>query len=73
MRKIPKTVSAQDFERGVFNHLGANVSAGTEGVSVGVATTITPYLELSAGVNFFPSVKVDGDKADVAAGHIMQT
>lgn len=62
-------ISAQDFERGVFNHLGANVSAGTEGVSVGVATTITPYLELSAGVNFFPSVKIDGD-VNINAGQI---
>ena len=63
------TVSAQDFERGVFNHFGANVSAGTEGISVGVATTITSYLELSAGVNFFPSVKVDGD-VNINAGQI---
>ena len=55
------TVSAQDIERGIFNHLGANAALGTEGISLGLATTITPYLELSAGVNFFPSAKINGD------------
>ena len=58
------TASAQydnDIERGVFNHLGANASVGLEGFSLGVATCITPYLELGAGVNFFPSAKIKGD------------
>lgn len=55
------TVSAQEFERGIFNRLGANAAVGTEGISLGLATCITPYLELSAGVNFFPSAKAKGD------------
>ena len=58
------TASAQydnDIGRGVFNHLGANASVGLEGFSLGVATCITPYLELGAGVNFFPSAKIKGD------------
>ena len=55
------TVSAQEFERGIFNRLGANAAVGTEGFSFGLATCITPYLELSAGVNFFPSAKAKGD------------
>ena len=54
-------VSAQDFERGIFNHLGANVSVGTEGVGLGIAAPCTDYLELGFGINFFPNVKVNGD------------
>ena len=53
--------SAQDFERGTFNHLGANVGIGTEGISVGVAAPLTEYLEFGFGVNFMPSIKVDGN------------
>ena len=56
------SVLAQEtVERGIFNHLGLNVSASTEGIGVGVATPITDYLELSAGVNFMPSIKIKGD------------
>lgn len=59
------SASAQEWwdniERGVFNHLGLNVSAGTEGIGVGIAAPITDYLELSAGVNFMPSIKIKGD------------
>lgn len=55
------TASAEDFERGVFNHLGANVAVGTEGIGVGVATSLTNYLELGFGVNIMPGIKVDGD------------
>lgn len=56
------SVSAQsEFKRGVFNHIGLNVSASTEGIGVGVATPITNYLELSAGVNIMPSIKIKGD------------
>ncbi|WP_028903862.1 MULTISPECIES: hypothetical protein [unclassified Prevotella] len=56
------TASAQEsYERGVFNHVGLNVSASTEGIGVGVAAPITDYLELSAGVNFMPGIKIKGD------------
>lgn len=46
---------------GIFQHFGANVGVGTEGISIGVATPITNYLEASFGVNFMPGIKVDGD------------
>ena len=52
------SVFSQDIERGVFNHLGVNASIGTEGFSIHAATPITQYLELSAGVNFMPGIKV---------------
>lgn len=54
-------VSAQDYERGIFNHLGANLSVGTEGIGVGIAAPCTDYLEFGLGINFFPNVKVKGD------------
>ena len=50
-----------DFDRGVFNHVGLNASIGTEGIGVGVAAPITDYLELGFGVNFMPGFKVKGD------------
>lgn len=54
--------SAQDdFDRGVFNRLGVNLSAGTEGIGIGVATPITNYLELGFDVNIMPGFKAKGD------------
>lgn len=53
--------SKNEFERGVFNHVGVNVSAGTEGIGVGVATPVSHFLELEAGVNFMPGFKLSGD------------
>lgn len=53
--------SKNELERGIFNHVGINVSAGTEGIGVGVATPLTNFLELEAGVNFMPGFKLSGD------------
>ena len=61
--------SAQDYERGIFNHLGANLSVGTEGISIGVAAPCTDYLEFGLGVNFMPGVKIKGD-VNINAGTI---
>jgi hypothetical protein len=56
------TSSGQDdFDRGIFNHLGVNLSAGTEGIGIGVATPITNYLELGFDVNIMPGFKAKGD------------
>ncbi len=55
-------VSAQKIDDfGVFQHFGANLGVGTEGISVGVATPITNYLEAGFGVNFMPGFKIKGD------------
>lgn len=55
-------ISAQKVDDfGVFQHLGANLGIGTEGISVGVATPITNYLEAGFGVNFMPGIKIKGD------------
>ena len=50
-------ISAQDdFEYGLLNHLGAGVSIGTDGIGVDVATPLTSFLALRAGISFFPKV-----------------
>ena len=49
------------FKRTAFNHVGLNVGAGTEGISLGVATPVTNFLELEAGVNVMPGFKVNAD------------
>ena len=49
------------FQRSIFNHVGLNVGAGTEGINVGVAAPITNYLELEAGVSLMPSIKANAD------------
>ncbi|MBQ8655556.1 MAG: hypothetical protein IJ527_00605 [Prevotella sp.] len=55
------TASAQYIERGLFNHVGANLSVGTQGIGIGLATPIYEYAELSADINFMPSIKIKGD------------
>lgn len=54
-------LAAQDYERGIFNHLGANLNVGTEGIGFGIAAPCTDYLEFSLGINFVPGIKIDGD------------
>lgn len=52
-------ISAQDntAEYGIFNHLGAAVSVGTDGIGIDVATPLTNYVALRAGLSFWPKIK----------------
>lgn len=53
------SVQAQEVEEfGYFDHLGAGVSIGTDGIGVDVATPIGNYVALRAGVSFLPNIKV---------------
>lgn len=63
------SAAAQDVIYGVFNHLGANAGISTEGITVGLATPITPYLELGLDANFMPGIKVKGT-VNIDAGDI---
>lgn len=54
-------VAKDEFEYGVFNHLGASVSAGTTGVGVHVSTCVTKWLGVRAGVNIMPGIKINTD------------
>ena len=42
----------------IFNHLGLGVGVGTTGIIVEAGTTITPWVQLRAGVNIMPKFKI---------------
>ncbi len=54
-----QTSNAQSFdgEYGFFDHLGAGVSLGTGGIGIDVATTLTDWGAIRAGVSFMPGIK----------------
>ncbi len=58
---VGSVMAQSDYKRGIFNHVGLNVGAGTEGISVGLAAPVTNFLEVEAGVNIMPSFKLSGD------------
>ncbi|MBO4995227.1 MAG: hypothetical protein J6C78_04600 [Muribaculaceae bacterium] len=45
----------------VFNHLGAGIGFGTTGVSFEVATPITHWVQLRAGLSWMPSITFNSD------------
>lgn len=61
LTNVGSVMAQSDYKRGIFNHVGLNVGAGTEGISVGVAAPVTNFLEVEAGVNIMPSFKLSGD------------
>lgn len=70
---VGSVMAQSDYKRGIFNHVGLNVGAGTEGISVGVAAPVTNFLEVEAGVNIMPSFKLSGDlDVDVNASSLPQ-
>lgn len=50
-------IHAQSNFHKVFNQVGTNVGIGTECVSFALGTTLTSYLELGVGMNFFPTIR----------------
>ena len=56
---IAQPAKAQSFEGeyGFFDHLGAGVSVGTDGIGIDVATPITDWAALRAGISFMPKIK----------------
>ena len=53
-------IIAQDgVEYGLANHLGVGVSVGSDGIGVEVATPLTDYFALRAGVSFFPKISYE--------------
>ena len=57
-----QNASAQKVDDyGVFQHVGANLAVGTEGISIGVAAPITNYVEVGFGINFMVAFKPSGD------------
>ncbi|MBR1933840.1 MAG: hypothetical protein IJ841_09170 [Prevotella sp.] len=56
----PQAAQAQT-DQNLFNHLGVGVSAGTDGIGFELATPITDFVALRAGMSFLPKVKYSGD------------
>lgn len=52
-------------DKQLFNHLGAGVSVGTDGIGFNLATTITPYVQMRAGVSIMPAINVKGIEAQL--------
>ena len=45
----------------VFNHLGAGVGVGSTGISVELATPITSFVQMRAGVSIMPGITFNAD------------
>lgn len=56
----------KDNDKQIFNHVGIGVSAGLDGIGVNLATTITPYIQARAGVNFIPKVQINDIGVDLS-------
>lgn len=55
------SLQAQVDNYGVFNHFGADINVGSQGIGFDISTPVTNYLEVSLGMNFMPDFKIDGD------------
>ena len=58
-----QTTQAQetDVEYGLFNHVGAGVSFGLDGIGFDVAAPVTEWASVRAGMSFFPKLAFNGD------------
>ena len=54
-------VSAQVEKFGICDHLGAGLSVGTDGIGIEVATTLTDYVAVRAGMSIVPRFKYGFD------------
>lgn len=45
----------------IFNHLGASVGVGTTGITIDVATPITGFVQMRAGVDIMPGITFNAD------------
>lgn len=53
--------NAQRGDSNLFNHLAVGVSAGTTGIGIDAAMPIGNYVQVRAGVDFMPDIKVNTD------------
>ena len=73
LTSVGSVMAQNEYKRGLFNHVGLNVGAGTEGISVGLAAPVTGFFEFEAGVNVMPSFKLSGDlDVDVTTSSLPQ-
>ena len=59
------TVSAQEnstsSDKNLFNHLSVGLSVGTTGIGIDAAMPIGNYVQMRAGVDFVPNIKISTD------------
>lgn len=55
---LPSKAQSFDGDYGFFDHLGAGVSLGVDGIGIDVATPVTDWAALRAGISFMPKIKV---------------
>ena len=59
MMLLSQPAHAQNqIEYGIFDHLGAGLSVGTDGIGIDVATPLTDYVAFRTGVSFVPKIKI---------------
>ncbi len=52
---------ADDYNYGLFKHMGAEMGIGTEGFTLGLATALTPFFEFGMSVNYMPAINISGN------------
>lgn len=57
---LSQNVKAQS-DNGYFNHLAAGISLGTDGIGFDLAAPIGDYVQVRAGLSFFPKISYDKD------------
>lgn len=67
MCAISPAANAQDdiLDNGIFNHVSVGVGVGLDGISIEAASPITNYVQVRAGVSFFPHFGVSGLNVDI--------
>ncbi len=53
-------------DKQLFNHIGAGVSVGLDGIGFNLATTITPYVQARAGISFMPKIQINDIDVDIS-------
>lgn len=59
--KYDKKENCCKTDKNVFNHLSAGISVGTTGIGFDVAMPMCNYVQVRAGVDFIPNIKINTD------------
>lgn len=54
---LPSKAQSFDGDYGFFDHLGAGISLGTDGIGIDVAAPVTDWAAVRAGISFTPGFK----------------
>lgn len=65
---VGASAQIDEDDKQLFNHVGAGVSVGLDGIGFNVATTITPYVQARAGISFMPKIEVNDIDVDLNIG-----